>query len=85
MFGSVLLMGSFASCIYCSSSSSKDFSCLQCQFTGLGSIFGNLGRLLVYGFHDVFRKKALFDLRSLGGNGGELGDFTVPLLLIVVN
>ena len=66
MFGSVLLMGSFASCVYCSNSSSKDCSCLQCQFAGLGCIVGNRDSSLVYDFPDIFRKNALVDLSCLG-------------------
>ena len=61
MLGSVLLMSSFASCVYCSNSSSKDCSCLQCQIAGLGCIFGNGDRWLVYGFNDIFRKNASVD------------------------
>ena len=66
MFGSVLLMGSFASYVFCSNGSSKNVSCLQCQIAGLGCIFVNRYSWLVFGFHDFFRKNALVDLRCLG-------------------
>ena len=66
MSGSILLLGSFASCVYCSNSSSNDCFGLQCQIAGSGCIFGNSDRRLVYGLRDIFRKNALVDLRCLG-------------------